>query len=337
MLELDIVHRPTVMVPTVLSDQWRAAARAHPGLGAHIERFASSLSRHGDAHRWLDVLDALPPLLPSTLELDATVTVGRLTDTTARHRRALTHLLMQLHPWRKGPWSLFGIGIDSEWRSDWKWARIEPHLEPLAGRRILDVGCGNGYYGWRMCAAGARSVLGIDPTVIFVMQHAAVSHYVAAIDESIALRNQLLPCRLEELDATEPFDTLFAMGVLYHRRDPLVHLRELRSRLRAGGQLVLETLIIDDPGPQVLVPEERYARMRNVWLIPSSSSLVAWLGEAGFEQSRVVDVTVTCTQEQRATPWMRFESLVDALDPVDPSLTIEGHPAPRRAVVLANA
>ena len=325
------------MVPTVLSDQWRAAARTHPGLAAHIERFASSLSRHGDASKWLDVLDALPLLRPSALGLDATVTVGRLTDTTARVRRELTHLLMQLRPWRKGPWSLFGIGIDAEWRSDWKWARIAPHLEPLAGRRILDVGCGNGYYGWRMCAAGAHSVLGVDPTVLFMTQHAAVSRYVAAIDESIALRNQLWPCRLEELEPTEPFDTLFAMGVLYHRRDPLVHLRELRSRLRSGGQLVLETLIIDAPGPQVLVPENRYARMRNVWQIPSSSSLVAWLGEAGFEQSRVVDVTVTSTKEQRATPWMQFESLADALDPADPSLTIEGHPAPRRAVVLANA
>ena len=325
------------MVPTILSDQWRAAARAHPGLEGHVERFASSLARHGDAQRWVGVLDALPPLRPSVFELDATVTVGRSTDANVRQRRALTHLLMQLQPWRKGPWSLFGVGIDSEWRSDWKWARIAPHLEPLAGRRILDVGCGNGYYGWRMCGAGAHSVLGVDPTVIFVMQHAAVSRYVAVIDESIALRNQLLPCRLEELEPTEPFDTLFAMGVLYHRRDPLVHLRELRQRLRTGGQLVLETLIIDEPGPHVLVPEGRYARMRNVWQIPSPSSLIAWLGEAGFEQPRVVDVTVTSPQEQRATQWMSFESLIDALNPEDSSQTIEGYPAPRRAVVLANA
>ena len=115
-----------------------------------------------------------------------------------------------------------------------------------------------------------------------------------------------------------------------------MHLRELRSRLRSGGQLVLETLIIDAPGQQVLVPEDRYARMRNVWQVPSASSLVAWLAEAGFEQPRVVDVTLTGIEEQRATPWMQFESLADALDPGDPGLTVEGHPAPRRAVVLAS-
>jgi tRNA (mo5U34)-methyltransferase len=325
------------MVPTILTDQWRAAARAHPGLAAHVQRYAASLARHGDAERWLGALEALPALRPSEVELDATVFVGRLADANAQQRLALTDLLMQLQPWRKGPWSLFGVAIDSEWRSDWKWARIAPHLEPLSGRRILDVGCGNGYYGWRMCAAGASSVLGVDPTVLFVMQHAAVSHYVAASDDSIALRNQLLPCRLEELGPTEPFDTLFAMGVLYHRRDPLVHLRELRQRLRAGGQLVLETLILDDPDLRVLVPEDRYARMRNVWQIPSPSSLIAWLVEAGFEQPRVVDVTVTSPSEQRATQWMRFESLIEALDPADPSHTVEGYPAPRRAVVLASA
>ncbi|MBR9800034.1 MAG: DUF1698 domain-containing protein, partial [Gammaproteobacteria bacterium] len=39
--------------------------------------------------------------------------------------------------------------------------------------------------------------------------------------------------------------------------------------------------------------------------------------------------------EQRATDWMTYHSLSDFLDPADPSLTREGHPAPRRAVLIA--
>jgi tRNA (mo5U34)-methyltransferase len=323
--------------PAPLGDQWRAATREHPDLEPYIRHFEATLTRHGDAARWCDAIDALPSLRPSMLALGPTVTIGTLADTSLSQRRALARALKALHPWRKGPWSVCGVAIDTEWRSDWKWQRIEPHLAPLAGRRILDVGCGNGYYGWRMCENQPLSVLGVDPSAVYVMQHAAMSRCIAQIDEAAALMNRVLPCRLEELPETAPFDTLFSLGVLYHRRDPLVHLRALRQRLRPGGELVLETLIIRDDDARVLQPDGRYARMRNVWVIPSPAALLAWLDAAGFENARIVDVTATSTDEQRSTEWMRFESLVHALDPTDPGRTIEGHPAPVRAVVLANA
>ena len=324
-------------LPTLLTDQWRAAARAHPALNDQIDHLSAALTRHGDAGHWVDALEALPALRPSALAFGPTVSIGTADDATTGQRRTLARVLKALHPWRKGPWSICGLHIDTEWRSDWKWQRIEPHLEPLSDRQVLDVGCGNGYYGWRMCAAGAASVLGVDPTAVYVMQHAAMSRYVALVDEAMALRNRILPLRLEELPETDVFDTLFSMGVLYHRRDPLVHLRALHERLRAGGELVLETLIVEDTEPRVLNPDGRYARMRNVWALPSPPSLLAWLDEAGFQNARLVDVTATTPDEQRSTDWMQFESLINALDPTDPTRTVEGHPAPVRAVVLANA
>ena len=55
------------------------------------------------------------------------------------------------------------------------------------------------------------------------------------------------------------------MGVLYHRRSPIDHLLELKGCLQTGGELVLETLVIDGGLGEVLVPENRYAKMRNVW------------------------------------------------------------------------
>jgi tRNA (mo5U34)-methyltransferase len=56
----------------------------------------------------------------------------------------------------------------------------------------------------------------------------------------------------------------------------------------------------------------------------------------GFEDAQTIDVSVTTTQEQRSSDWMRFHSLSDFLDPLDPNKSIEGHPAPRRAIVTAN-
>jgi tRNA (mo5U34)-methyltransferase len=100
---------------------------------------------------------------------------------------------------------------------------------------------------------------------------------------------------------------------------------------------VLETLVIDGEGDRVLVPKGRYAKMRNVWFIPSLPLLENWLRRCGFERVTTVDVTRTTFEEQRSTDWMTFESLADFLDPADRDFTIEGYPAPRRAIVTAVA
>jgi tRNA (mo5U34)-methyltransferase len=239
---------------------------------------------------------------------------------------------MALQPWRKGPFALFGVVIDAEWRSDWKWNRVAPHATPLRGRRVLDVGCGNGYYGWRMCAAGAALVVGCDPTPLYVMQYLAVLRYLAPARPDLG--NVVFPARLEDLPgATGAFDTVFSMGVLYHRKDPTAHLRELFAQLRPGGELVLETLIVTTGPP--LVPPQRYARMRNVWSIPDTATLLEWVAAAGFCEGRIVDSTPTTVAEQRSTSWMPAESLAQALDPQNPARTVEGLPAPVRCIVIA--
>ena len=84
-------------------------------------------------------------------------------------------------------------------------------------------------------------------------------------------------------------------------------------------------------------PPDRYARMRNVWSLPTVPLLVTWLEESGYRGITVVDQSVTTTDEQRSTEWMTFESLREALDPNDAALTIEGWPAPRRVVITAEA
>ncbi|MEM1114067.1 MAG: tRNA 5-methoxyuridine(34)/uridine 5-oxyacetic acid(34) synthase CmoB [Pseudomonadota bacterium] len=317
-----------------LIDRWFGT-----GLGSWAEALpdllASGLStqRYGDLPRWLEALQALPEVESANVRLDQ-ARVGA--DSTATlpdpTRHALRTQLMALHPWRKGPFELFGVHIDTEWRSDWKWQRLEPALESLAGRRVLDVGCGSGYHCWRMAGAGAAEAIGIDPTPLFIIQFWALQRYLQ--DERVWVLPQGIERVPPKLGA---FDTTFSMGVLYHRRSPLDHLQELKDTLRPGGQLLLETLVIEGGPGDTLVPEGRYARMGNVWFLPSCETLLGWLRKLGFRRPEVVDVNVTSTEEQRSTEWMTFHSLADFLDPTDPSLTIEGYPAPRRAIVTAFA
>lgn len=265
---------------------------------------------HGDWQRWNAVVETLP----------------RARGDTSRVRE----LLMELHPWRKGPLQLDKVFIDTEWRSDWKWARVRDAVAPLAGRRVLDVGSGNGYYALEMRKAGADLVIGVDPTLLFAMQFLALNVFVR--DPRIFI----LPCRLEETPpANNVFDTTFSMGVLYHQRSPHTHLGQLLQTLRPGGQLVLETLYLPGDDLRAETPPGRYARMRNVWLLPTVPQLAQWLEDAGYRDIAVVDTSVTTTREQRSTDWMQFESLREALDQNDPGLTVEGWPAPRRVVMTA--
>ncbi|WP_236233111.1 tRNA 5-methoxyuridine(34)/uridine 5-oxyacetic acid(34) synthase CmoB [Pseudomonas tohonis] len=315
-LDLDALQQTLMGSP--LQD-WAA------GLPAQLD--AKLAVGHGDLARWGAAVDALPALTPTSVELARRFALdGPCDDAT---RATLKAALQGLIPWRKGPFELFGVHVDTEWRSDWKWTRVSPHLD-LRGKRVLDVGCGNGYYQWRMLGAGAESVVGIDPNWLFFCQFLAMKRFLPDLPA------WHLPLALEELPARlEGFDTVFSMGVLYHRRSPIDHLFDLKDCLVRGGELVLETLVVEGDAQQVLVPEDRYAQMRNVWFLPSVPALELWLRRAGFVDVRCVDVSVTSVDEQRSTEWMRFQSLPEFLDPADHSRTIEGLPAPARAVVVA--
>lgn len=299
-------------------------------LQAAIER-RTDPARHGDLPAWLAHIKSLPAATPSCALLDQdTVTFGRASDLAPEDRAQVHAALYALRPWRKGPFDLFGTFIDTEWRSDWKWQRLQPHITSLHNRRVLDVGCGTGYHCWRMLGAGARYVMGVDPSMRFLVQHLAIQTY--ARDQ----RFDFLPLGIEDLPGDLPaFDSVFSMGVLYHRRNPVNHLRELYSLIRPGGELVLETLIVDHADGGLLRPTERYAQMRNVWSIMTVERILEQLIEAGFKAGQCVDQNVTSTGEQRRTDWMTFHSLAEFLDPTDHTRTVEGYPAPKRALFIA--
>lgn len=280
--------------------------------------------------QWINTIDHLPAIKPDYLDLLHTVTAKNTLPLSEGEKKRITHLLMTLSPWRKGPFSLYDVYVDAEWRSDWKWDRLTPHISNLEGKTVLDVGCNSGYHLWRMIGAGAKLAVGIDPMPLFLCQFEAIRKLLGN-DQ----RAHFIPVGIEDMPKLNAFDTVFSMGVLYHRRSPLDHLFQLKDQLVNNGQLILETLVIEGDDHQALMPGERYAQMRNVYFIPSIPTMINWLSKCGFKDIDVVDISRTSLEEQRKTDWITTESLIDFLNPLDHTKTIEGYPAPMRAVFIA--
>lgn len=291
---------------------------------------------HGDMQAWSEAFNQLPNIENIHANINQDILSFESASLSDEQSQALLRALTSLKPWRKGPFDFFGHHIETEWHSDWKWQRISPHISDLKNRKVLDVGCGSGYHMWRMLAQGASRVIGVDPSKLFFWQFEAVKKYLkAAHNENVPAH--FLPFKMEDVPPNlRVFDTVFSMGVLYHRRSPIEHLAELYNALRAGGEVVLETLVVEGELGQVLMPEDRYAMMRNVWFLPTVETLSLWMRRVGFKDVKVVEQNYTSIEEQRTTDWMEYNSLKDFLDPNDHTKTAEGYPAPLRATLIAH-
>lgn len=293
---------------------------------ALVDAALGRLMRHGRFETWWETISRFPATDIRELSLNrpAPLVSGRET--------LPVELLHDLGPWKKGPFDLMGVFLDAEWRSDLKWERVKAMASPLLGRRVLDVGTGNGYFLLRAAGEGARFTLGVEPSAHYAAQFMALRRCYQCNDIA------LLPLTSAEFpQESRCFDTVLSMGVLYHRRSPLDHLAELKSFLRPGGEMILETIVVPGEEGYALMPRERYAQMRNVWFLPTVPTLTAWLHRLGFENIRVSSEVATTSAEQRCTPFSPQPSLRDFLDPSDSTKTTEGYPAPQRAIWIAQA
>ena len=244
----------------------------------------------------------------------------------SKERDEAFRLAMDLRSWRKGPFSIDDIFIDSEWKSFVKYNLLEPHLN-LEGKTVGDIGCNNGYYMFRMLKQKPKRLTGFDPGVISYLQFEFIDRFIDS-----GIRYELLG--VEHLpEYGEKFDTLFCLGVLYHRSDPIKTLKELKGALNSGGELFLDTMYIEGGEDLVLSPKNAYSKIPNIYFVPTVSALMNWCERANFKDVEILATKPTDSDEQRKTEWILGQSLGDFLDPADPGLTIEGYPAPRRIYV----
>lgn len=235
-------------------------------------------------------------------------------------------LALELKPWRKGPFKLNELFIDSEWRSFIKFNILAPHLD-LYGKDVADVGCNNGYYMFKMLEFTPKSVTGFDPSEHCFEQFSFINHFAQKDVKFELLGVEALP------GYGRRFDTIFCLGVIYHRSDPIKMLKELKSALKPNGEVFLDTMFIERDDEFILSPRGTYSKIPNVYFIPSIKALQNWCERARFSDFEILDIKKTDLNEQRKTEWIDGQSLGDFLDPNDENFTIEGYPAPKRVYI----
>ncbi|MDR0476965.1 MAG: tRNA 5-methoxyuridine(34)/uridine 5-oxyacetic acid(34) synthase CmoB [Desulfobulbaceae bacterium] len=306
--------------------------RANAIIALHNERQTWVSQAKKGFRRYQKALAGLS--LYQTRHVDASgdaVVIGAADEVSEAERQEIEFHLRQFMPWRKGPFSIFGVDIDAEWQSQRKWNRLAPMLPDLRGKIIADIGCNNGYYLFKMSESQPKLALGFEPVVQHYYSFKALNAMAGRDNLDIAFFG------VEHLSLFPTcFDIIFMMGILYHRSSPVDCLRDAMTALRPGGILIVESQIIPGDQPVALFPEATYAKAPGTWFVPTASCLENWLLRAGFE-----DIIQFCrhpmsSTEQRRTNWMTFESYEDFLDPADPNLTHEGYPAPWRLYVRAH-
>lgn len=283
------------------------------------------LESKGNRHI-LEMIENLPePEGARLVQGDAVTVAGEVVPEV---RETYLEAARALKPWRKGPFEIFGTHIDTEWRSDKKYNLLRPHFD-LGGKRVADIGCNNGYYLFRMLEDDPALLVGFDPSKHYCFQFMFLEKMIRS-----GIRYEMLGVEHLPLYG-ETFDVIFCLGVLYHRSDPVAMLKTLYDALEPGGELLLDTMMIDGEEETALCPSGRYALMANVYFIPTVPALLGWLARARFQEVEVLARVATTTEEQRKTEWMDFYSLEEYLDKDDPSRTVEGYPAPKRVYIKA--
>jgi SAM-dependent methyltransferase len=124
-------------------------------------------------------------------------------------------------------------------------------LPDLQGKRVLDLGCSEGYFCHQAIVRGARSVVGIDYDEPSLAE--ARARYGG---ESIEFRHQSWDVLPEG-----PFDVVLWSSAMHYELDPKAVAARVAAVLAPGGVLVLECGVIRFPGKEmILVPRYGDAR-----------------------------------------------------------------------------
>ena len=274
-----------------------------------------------------EAIAALPEYTNVKVTLGDRVEI-QIADLSSEDLKQIKQTAELMKPWRKGPFQFNTLFIDSEWQSQIKYNLLEPHFD-LKDKIVGDIGCNNGYYLFRMLSQQPKKLIGFDPSAIYYSQFLFVDHFIKS-----GIVYELLG--VEHVEFYEhKFDTLFCLGVLYHRSDPVAMLKSLFKGLNKGGELILDTFMIDGEEEICLTPRDRYSKIPNIYFVPTVNALKNWCYRAGFESVEVLEIMKTELNEQRKTEWIDTQSLEDFLDPDDPTKTVEGYPAPKRVYLKA--
>ena len=248
-------------------------------------------------------------------------------NTNLKEKDLIKEIALSLKPWRKGPFKIDDLFIDTEWQSFIKFNILKPFMHEIKDKIVADVGCNNGYYMFKMLEFNPAKIIGFDPSIKYKLQFELINSIIKS-----DIKYELLG--VEDLEKYKiKFDVIFCLGVIYHRSDPIKMLKQLKQSLNKNGIVFLDTMFIDDEREIALVPRKTYSKIPNIFFVPSILALRNWCERAGFGEFEVLCKKQTNLEEQRKTQWINGYSLDNFLDPNDDNLTCEGYEAPKRVYV----
>ncbi|HEG6074770.1 TPA: tRNA 5-methoxyuridine(34)/uridine 5-oxyacetic acid(34) synthase CmoB [Campylobacter jejuni] len=248
-------------------------------------------------------------------------------STNSQAKDEILAIAKELKPWRKGPFKIDDLFIDTEWQSFIKFNILKPFMNEISQKCVADIGCNNGYYMFKMLEFNPAKLIGFDPSIKYRLQFELINALAKTPIKYELLGVEDLP------NYGLKFDVIFCLGVIYHRSDPIKMLKDLKAGLNKNGVVFLDTMYIEDEREIALVPNKTYSKIPNIYFVPSINALKNWCERAGFKEFEVLATKKTDENEQRKTEWIDSFSLENFLDPKDKNLTIEGYEAPKRVYI----
>jgi tRNA (mo5U34)-methyltransferase len=226
--------------------------------------------------------------------------------------QVLPHLGLFLH----GPFPLPGRRVTtSAWDCRGKYGAYQAAgvLPNIAGSRVLDIGCNAGYDSFLMSSLGAVEVVGMEPHGFY---HQAC--FLNAVYDMPGL--SFVNLGWEDLHPRyfSGFDFVNCQGLIYHVKEPMLLIEKLASIMRPGATLLMETHVLSESSTQSQFVEGAFWGDETYWWIFGDECLMGMLRSAGFRDVR-----------------MPLKANCDSRNPVNPKVTVEGHPAGARAWFVA--
>lgn len=231
-------------------------------------------------------------------------------------RDFVNNVLPHLGLFLQGPFPLPDEGVTrSLWDCRGKIGAYEAAgiIPKLHNARVLDVGCNAGYDTFLMNSLGAFEVVGLEPYGFY--HHAQFLNAVYDVP-SISFMN--LGWESLEPRYFRGFDFVNCQGLIYHVKEPMLLIEKLASILQPGATLLMESHVLSEESMQSQFIEGAFWSDTTYWWIFGAECLMSMLRSAGFTDVR-----------------MPLKADCSSRNPLNPRVTVEGHPAGARAWFVA--
>jgi tRNA (mo5U34)-methyltransferase len=176
------------------------------------------------------------------------------------------------------------------------WEEVSELLPDLAGKRVLDVGCNDGFFLFACRRLGAEEVVGIETDEHFV-NHAALVNRLLDL-------GGIIVHRMSAYDIGETlgrFDVTLALGLIYHLKSPLFFFERVAPI--TSSMIVVETAVRNSnedranrergvPGAPAMdfienPPAQLHPEGGPNWWVPNTECVQAMLRACGFSHTTV--------------------------------------------------